>query len=182
MRYRRLRACAFARTLKPRQIINSKSEVSFHDSEPLRSCAGYPYGLSLALIRFYFHGWVVGPKYFNRHRIGSDFRRSARRHSRRIRAASGCPHPNQPELHHKRRGPLGRFNLNPDLYDITVSKPGFSESKLAGQKASGRMVYFERQLKVGATTTTVEVTASAGAELQTTNATVGSTISGMQLD
>jgi len=35
---------------------------------------------------------------------------------------------------------------------------------------------------VGATTTTVEVTAGVGAELQTTNATVGSTISGLQLN
>ncbi|HEY1950870.1 MAG TPA: carboxypeptidase-like regulatory domain-containing protein [Bryobacteraceae bacterium] len=75
------------------------------------------------------------------------------------------------------------FNLNPDLYDITVSKPGFSESKLAGQKVQvGLVLTLNVSLKVGATTTTVEVTAAAGAELQTTNATVGSTISGVQLN
>ena len=37
-------------------------------------------------------------------------------------------------------------------------------------------------LEVGSTTTSVEVKASAGAELQTTNATVGTTISGVRLN
>src|SRR6201999_2069166 len=75
------------------------------------------------------------------------------------------------------------FNLNPGLYDITVNKPGFSETKLSGQSVQvGLVLTINVSLKVGATTTTVEVTAAAGAELQTTNATVGSTISGVQLN
>jgi hypothetical protein len=75
------------------------------------------------------------------------------------------------------------FNLNPGKYDISVTKPGFSESKMTGQQVQvGLVLTLNISMKVGATTTTVEVTAAAGAELQTTNATVGSTISGVQLN
>ena len=44
------------------------------------------------------------------------------------------------------------------------------------------MLTLNVKLQVGAASTIVEVTAGAAAELQTTNATVGSTISGLQLD
>jgi len=75
------------------------------------------------------------------------------------------------------------FNLNPGLYDVSVTKPGFAETKLSHQSVQvGFVLTLNVTLRVGATTTTVEVAASAGAELQTTNATVGSTISGLQLN
>ena len=44
------------------------------------------------------------------------------------------------------------------------------------------MLTLNAKLLVGSSSTIVEVSASAGAELQTTNATIGSTISGIQLD
>lgn len=75
------------------------------------------------------------------------------------------------------------FNVEPGVYDLTVSKEGFSQAKLQKQVVQvGTVLTLKVTLQVGATTTTVEVTASAGAELQTTNATVGSTITGKQLD
>src|SRR5262249_5737742 len=67
----------------------------------------------------------------------------------------------------------------PGTYDISVSKQGFSSAKLSAQKIEvGLVLTANLSLQVGATSTTVEVTASAGAELQVMNATVGSTISG----
>ena len=75
------------------------------------------------------------------------------------------------------------FNLNPGRYDVTVMKPGFAETKFPGQTVDvGLVLTLNATLRVGSTSTTIEVAASAGAELQTTNATVGSTISGVQLD
>ena len=75
------------------------------------------------------------------------------------------------------------FNLNPGEYDVTVTMPGFSETKLPNQNVQvGLVLTLNVALQVGSASTTVEVTATAGAELQTSNATVGSTISGLQLD
>jgi hypothetical protein len=75
------------------------------------------------------------------------------------------------------------FNLSPGLYDLTFSKPGFSESKLASQEVQvGLVLTLNIALQVGSATSVVEVSASAGAELQTTNATIGSTITGAQLE
>ena len=60
-----------------------------------------------------------------------------------------------------------------------ISKAGFSQTKISGQTVEvGLNLTLNAVLQVGATATTVEVTASAGAELQTLNATVGSTVSG----
>jgi hypothetical protein len=74
----------------------------------------------------------------------------------------------------------GRYvfvNLSPGTYSITVSKEGFTVFKIAAQKVDvGTSMTINAALKVGSTTTTVEVTASAAADLQTTNATVGNTL------
>jgi hypothetical protein len=76
----------------------------------------------------------------------------------------------------------GRYtfpNVSPGTYDLTVSKEGFSLSKTASQKVDvGLSLTINVSLQVGQTSTVVEVSAAAGAELQTMNATVGSTISG----
>jgi hypothetical protein len=80
---------------------------------------------------------------------------------------------------------VGRYtfiNVPPGLYDITVSKSGFSQSKVTAQKVEvGLALTVNVTLQLGSTTTTVEVQAAAGAELQTMNATIGSTISGDSL-
>jgi hypothetical protein len=79
----------------------------------------------------------------------------------------------------------GRYvfiSVAPGTYDITVSKQGFSMFKVSRQQVQvGLAVTINATLEVGSTATTVEVTAAAGAELQTMNATVGQTISGQQL-
>jgi len=46
----------------------------------------------------------------------------------------------------------------------------------------GAVLTINATLQIGATTTTVEVTATSGAELQTTNASVGTTLTTSQLE
>src|SRR5882724_8673278 len=79
----------------------------------------------------------------------------------------------------------GRFSfisVTPSVYDFVVSKTGFSQSRLAGQKVEvGLTLTLNLSLQLGSVNTTVEVKASAGAELQVMNATIGSTISGDSL-
>src|SRR6516162_8412698 len=76
----------------------------------------------------------------------------------------------------------GRFTfpaVPPGTYDLTVSKEGFALTRMPAQKVDvGLALTVNVSLQVGQTSTVVEVSASAGAELQTMNATVGSTISG----
>ena len=80
---------------------------------------------------------------------------------------------------------VGRYlflNVHPGTYDLTVTKPGFSQSRVTGRTvAVGFELTLNVTMDVGSTATTVDVKAGAGAELQTTNATVGSTISGVSL-
>ena len=80
---------------------------------------------------------------------------------------------------------VGRYSfpsVPPGIYDVTVSKQGFSQARLAGQTVEvGLSLTVNVALQIGATTTTVEVQASAGAELQVLNSTVGSTISGQSM-
>ena len=75
---------------------------------------------------------------------------------------------------------VGRFtlvNVPPGTYTVTVTKPGFQTSKVTDQKVEiGEVLTVNVPLKVGTAATTVEVSATAGAELQTLNATIGSTI------
>src|SRR5262249_4123705 len=79
----------------------------------------------------------------------------------------------------------GRYvlvNVSPGTYSITVTKQGFSAFKIGEQKVDvGTTLTINAALKVGSTSTTIEVSASAGAELQTTNATVGTTLTSAAL-
>ena len=81
---------------------------------------------------------------------------------------------------------VGRYNfisVIPGVYNLTVSHPGFTQAKLQGQKVEvGMALTLNITLELGATTTIVEVKAAAGAELQTLNATIGTTISNEQLN
>jgi hypothetical protein len=76
----------------------------------------------------------------------------------------------------------GRFvfaDLKPGTYDVSVVAKGFRKLSVAGQEVIvGQSVTLNMVLEVGAATQTVEVTAVPGAELQTLNSTVGSTLGG----
>src|SRR3984957_38812 len=73
-------------------------------------------------------------------------------------------------------------NVNPGIYDLTINKQGFSTTKVFKQEVKvGITTALDLTLQVGASTTTVEVQA-AGTELQTINATVGNTVTGIALD
>ncbi len=80
---------------------------------------------------------------------------------------------------------VGRYiflNVVPGAYNLTVSKNGFTQARVLNQTiAVGLVLTLNVPLEVGSTSTSVEVKASAGAELQTANATVGTTISGEPL-
>jgi hypothetical protein len=75
---------------------------------------------------------------------------------------------------------VGRFTINsipPGDYVITVTKEGFTAARLSGQHVEvGETLTLNVPLAVGAATTVVEVQAAAGAELQTLNATIGTTM------
>jgi hypothetical protein len=75
---------------------------------------------------------------------------------------------------------VGRYSfvsVSPGIYRLTVGHPGFTQAKIEGQKVDvGLSLTLNVTLQVGATSTVVEVQAAVGAELQTLNATVGSTI------
>ena len=74
----------------------------------------------------------------------------------------------------------GRYvfvNVEPGIYDIVVNKAGFTTAKMQGQKVEvSTALTLNIALQLGSTATTVVVEASAGAELQTMNATVGQTV------
>ena len=75
------------------------------------------------------------------------------------------------------------FNLPPGNYDLSVKKAGFAETKFPDQNVQvGLVLTLNASLQLGSTSTTIEVAAASGAELQTTNATIGSTVSGVQLE
>jgi hypothetical protein len=80
---------------------------------------------------------------------------------------------------------VGRYTLAsvpPGTYDVTVTKEGFTAAKMTAQKVDvGQVLTLNVPLTIGATTTTVEVKATAGAELQTLNATVGTTMTNESL-
>jgi len=81
----------------------------------------------------------------------------------------------------------GRYNfpvVNPGIYELVVSKQGFKTAKFSTQRVSiGAVSTINVALEVGALTETVVVTsAPAGTELQTTNATVGTTINLKELE
>jgi Carboxypeptidase regulatory-like domain len=75
----------------------------------------------------------------------------------------------------------GRYvfvNVTPGSYDITATRSGFRIAKAPDIAVSvGTSVTLDLKLELGSVSETVEVTTT-GVELQTTNATMGSTISG----
>jgi hypothetical protein len=79
----------------------------------------------------------------------------------------------------------GRFiivNVNPGTYDIMFGKAGFSRYKVARQDVQvGQILNLDATLEIGQVSNVIEVTTSPGAELQTVNATVGTTVSGASL-
>jgi Carboxypeptidase regulatory-like domain len=79
----------------------------------------------------------------------------------------------------------GRYtivNVAPGTYNVSVAKTGFSTFQAGGQQVDvGTVLTINAPLEVGSTSTTVEVSAVSGAELQVTNATVGQTITGQSL-
>jgi hypothetical protein len=79
----------------------------------------------------------------------------------------------------------GRYTfptVPPGKYDITFTKDGFTTYSIKAQDVRvGFVLTLNAVLKVGATSTTVEVSASVGAELQTMNATVGTSLSNASL-
>ena len=79
-------------------------------------------------------------------------------------------------------GRYSLINVPPATYNLMVTKQGFTVYKVNALKVDvGLVATVNATLEVGSTSTTVEVSAAAGAELQTTSATVGSTISGDSL-
>lgn len=76
----------------------------------------------------------------------------------------------------------GRFvfsALKPGSYDVAVTAKGFRKLTVPGQEVLvGQSVTLNLTLEVGAATQTVEVKAVPGAELQTLNSTVGTTLGG----
>ena len=76
----------------------------------------------------------------------------------------------------------GRYifvNVPPGTYDISVSLAGFQTARVSGQKVTvGQQLTINLILAVGGVTQTVEVSSTGAAQLQTTSATVGSTIAG----
>src|SRR5258708_39684131 len=80
---------------------------------------------------------------------------------------------------------VGRYiivDVSPGTYEITVAHPGFSSERLSKQQVEvGQALALNFTLQVGSTSTVVEVKATGLAELQTLNATIGSTIHNDQL-
>jgi hypothetical protein len=81
--------------------------------------------------------------------------------------------------------PSGLYILNnvpPGHYDLTVTKAGFNKSEVRAQEViTGQNLTLNVTLEVGAITQTVEVTSVAGAELQTLNATMGTSLGGEEI-
>src|SRR5580658_753570 len=76
----------------------------------------------------------------------------------------------------------GRYvfvEVRPGFYDLSFNKDGFRVTKLSEQKVTvGTELAINITLEVGSVAQTVEVNAVRGAQLQTENATMGSTLSG----
>jgi Carboxypeptidase regulatory-like domain len=76
----------------------------------------------------------------------------------------------------------GRFvfaDVDPGNYNITVTKQGFATTTVTDQAvAIGTQLTENVKLQLGSVSTTVTVTETPGAELQTLNPTVGTTLSG----
>ncbi|MGO9273159.1 MAG: carboxypeptidase regulatory-like domain-containing protein [Terriglobia bacterium] len=74
------------------------------------------------------------------------------------------------------------INVPPGHYDVKVTKSGFQNVDAPGQEVIvGQQLTLNLSMTVGAATQTVEVTAAPGAELQTMNSTMGTTLGGSTL-
>ena len=72
--------------------------------------------------------------------------------------------------------------VKPGTYNVKISKQGFKTTVVSNQTVDvGRQLTVNAVLDVGSVSQTVEVTVTVGAELQTMDATVGSTLSGATL-
>jgi hypothetical protein len=73
-------------------------------------------------------------------------------------------------------------NIPPGTYNLTVRKTGFRISKFVDQKVIvGTDLTLNVVMELGALSETVEVKVAQGAELQTSNATIGTTVTGDML-
>ena len=76
----------------------------------------------------------------------------------------------------------GRYvfaDVDPGTYDITISKTGFSSTVISNQTVQiGTQLTENAKMQLGSVSTTVTVTETPGAELQTVTPTVGTTLSG----
>ena len=81
--------------------------------------------------------------------------------------------------------PEGRYALIdvvPGTYDVTITQKGFRVAKISRQTVLvGTQLTLNATLQVGVATEVVEITAT-NSELQTINATVGNTVTGIALD
>jgi hypothetical protein len=79
----------------------------------------------------------------------------------------------------------GRYifaNVTPGIYDAQISKTGFSTTKASRVSVKvAQATTLNTSLQVGGATVVVEVTAAA-TEMQTMNATIGNTVTGLALD
>ena len=79
----------------------------------------------------------------------------------------------------------GRYvfvDVKPGTYDITFTMPGFSVHRVVKQDVLvGDVLTIDAPLQLGQVSSVVEVSSAPGAELQTVNATVGTTVSGASL-
>jgi hypothetical protein len=74
-------------------------------------------------------------------------------------------------------------SVSPGVYTISASMSGFSTMEINNQTVSvGTQTTADFKLSVGAQTNTVEVDATSGSDLQTLNATVGSTVEPEAID
>src|SRR5579862_1911528 len=73
-------------------------------------------------------------------------------------------------------------NVKPGIYNVSASKTGFNKSEVRGQDViTGATLTLNVVLEVGSISQTVEVASVAGAELQTLNATMGSSLGGAEI-
>src|SRR5258708_10732496 len=74
-------------------------------------------------------------------------------------------------VHSTSTNETGRYiflNVPPGVYNLTVSKEGFSQPRIVGQTVEvGLVLTLDLSLDVGSTATSVDVTAAAAAELTT---------------
>jgi hypothetical protein len=79
----------------------------------------------------------------------------------------------------------GRYifpGVPPGIYNVSTAKAGFRTTKFVNQEVTvGATLNLDAKLELGSQVETVEVQATAGAELQTMNATIGNNISGVAL-